>query len=162
MDQAQVTLIHRGGKDAHKFRIVQPVGLHSVGKWAAEVSRGQFLNQVGFAIVHSKVIVIDPNGDKPVVITGSHNFSASASGKNDENLIIIEGNAALAKAYAVECQAVFDHYNFRAVAMSMQAAGQDVTELMKNPKSWQPAWFQGDKALELAFWLGSAASGAHH
>ena len=75
--QASVTLIQRGDKKVAKFRIVQPVGLQSVGKWAAEVSRGAFLSQIGFAIVHSKVVVIDPNGKNPVVITGSHNFSAA-------------------------------------------------------------------------------------
>jgi phosphatidylserine/phosphatidylglycerophosphate/cardiolipin synthase-like enzyme len=153
-DQAQVSLIDRNGTKVHKFEIVQPQGLRSIGKWAAEVSRGLFLNQVGFAIVHSKVMVIDPNGDDPVVITGSHNFSASASGKNDENLVIIRGDKALAQAYAVNVQAVYDHYNFRAVAQSMQEEGKDVVEVMKDPKSWQASWFQGDKALELDFWLG--------
>ena len=70
--------------------MVQPAGLdNTVAGWAAEVSRRAFLNKIGFAIVHSKVVVIDPNGDNPVVVTGSHNFSASASSKNDENLVII-------------------------------------------------------------------------
>jgi hypothetical protein len=152
--QASVTLIQRGDKKVAKFRIVQPQGLQGIGKWAAEVSRGAFLNQIGFAIVHSKVIVIDPNGKNPVVVTGSHNFSAAASSKNDENLVIIRGNGALAKAYAVEVQSVFDHYNFRAVAASMKADGKDVSKLMLDPKAWQGAWFRGDKQLELNFWLG--------
>ena len=154
VDQAKVTLVDRNGQKVHPFRIDQPTGLHGIGKWAAEVSRGQFLNQIGFAIVHSKVIVIDPNGKNPVVITGSHNFSAAASGRNDENMVIIQGNAALARAYAVEVQSVFDHYNFRSVANSMQARGRSVVDFMKDPKSWQAAWFKGDKALELDFWLG--------
>lgn len=153
-DQAQVSLVDRKGTQVHKFRIVQPQGLRSVGKWAAEVSRGLFLSQIGFAIVHSKVIVLDPNGDRPVVITGSHNFSAAASGKNDENLVIIRGNQALARAYAVNVQSVYDHYNFRAVAKSMQTEGKSVVAIMKDPKSWQAAWFKGDKELELDFWLG--------
>jgi phosphatidylserine/phosphatidylglycerophosphate/cardiolipin synthase-like enzyme len=154
LDQAKVTLIRRGGVDVQKFRIVQPQGLQGVGKWAAEVSRGQFLKEVGFAIIHSKVIVTDPNGDDPIVITGSHNFSASASSKNDENLVIIRGDAALAKAYAVNVQAVFDHYDFRAVAVAMKEQGKDVIDVMKDPKSWQKNWFSGDKKLELDFWLG--------
>jgi phosphatidylserine/phosphatidylglycerophosphate/cardiolipin synthase-like enzyme len=153
-DQAQVSLVDRNGTKVHRFCIVQPQGLKSVGNWAAEVSRGQFLNQIGFAIVHSKVIVIDPNGDHPIVITGSHNFSAAASGKNDENLVIIRGDKALAKAYAVEIQSVYDHYNFRAVAKAMQAEGKNVVDIMKDPKNWQKNWFKGDKAFELRFWLG--------
>ena len=96
----------------------------------------------------------DPNGDDPVVITGSHNFSASASEKNDENLIIIRGDKALAQAYAVNVQAVYDHYNFRAVAKAMQEEGKDVIDVMKDPKKWQAAWFRGERALELGLWLG--------
>ncbi len=153
-DKAQVSLVDRKGTQVHEFRIVQPQGLKSVGEWAAEVSRGQFLHQIGFAIVHSKVIVIDPNGDDPVVVTGSHNFSAAASGKNDENMVIIRGDKALAKAYAVNVQAVYDHYNFRAVAKAMQEQGKNVVDVMKDPKSWQKSWFAGDKKLELNFWLG--------
>ena len=160
LDQARVTLVRRGGAEAHKFRIVQPQGLHSVGKWAAEVSRGLFLSQVGHAIVHSKVIVIDPNGKNPIVVTGSHNFSKNATSKNDENLVIIRRHAALARAYAVHIQSVCDHYNFRAVAASMQEEGKDVVALMKDPKSWQQAWFGGDKQRELNFWLGQAAHAA--
>lgn len=155
LDQAKVTLIQRGGKQSHKFKINQPQGLQEVGKWAAEVSRGAFLNQVGFAIVHSKLIVIDPNGKNPVVLTGSHNFSGAASSKNDVNLVIIRDNAALAKAYAVNIQSVFDHYNFRAVARAMQADGKDVIAVMRDPKTWQFQWFEGEKLRELDFWLGS-------
>jgi phosphatidylserine/phosphatidylglycerophosphate/cardiolipin synthase-like enzyme len=160
LNKAQVTLVQRAGQQVQQFRIVQPQGLHGVGKWAAEVMRGQFLHQIGFAIVHSKVIIIDPNGDNPIVITGSHNFSASASQKNDENMVIIQGDRALAKAYAVQVQSVFDHYNFRAVAKTMQEEGKDVVTVMKDPKSWQQAWFQGDKALELNFWLGATGQPA--
>ena len=154
-DTAKVSLVDRKGtKKVPKFEIVQPTGLKGVGKWAAEMARAAFLAQIGFAIVHSKVIVIDPNGDDPIVITGSHNFSASASKKNDENMVIIRGDKALAKAYAVNVQSVYDHYNFRAVAKSMQQQGKNVVDVMKDPKSWQKAWFRGEKALELDFWLG--------
>ena len=47
--------------------------------WQAEV-----MNQG--VHVHSKVIVIDPFGKKPVVITGSHNLGFKASTKNDDNI----------------------------------------------------------------------------
>src|SRR6267378_6846954 len=56
------------------------------------VTRNEFIPMqggvVGFAIVHSKLIVVDPFTN-PVVVTGSHNFSGSASSKNDENFVII-------------------------------------------------------------------------
>lgn len=153
--KGSVTLIQRGDMKIPPLEVVQPAGLdNTVTGWATEVSRQAFLNKIGFAIVHSKVVVIDPNGDNPVVVTGSHNFSASASSKNDENLLIITGNAALARAYAVNIQSVYDHYEFRAVAKLMESQGKNVVNSMKDPKGWQPAWFKGEKKLELDFWLG--------
>ena len=152
-DQAGVTLVKRGDHEVHQFQIVQPHGLFGVGTWAAEVSRTTFLNNIGFAIVHSKIIVLDPLGDNPVLVTGSHNFSAAATSKNDENLIIVKGNAPLARAYAAHIQGVYDHYKFRAVAAALQKKDKDVTDFFKDAKSWQKSWFEADRATELAFWL---------
>jgi len=50
--------------------------------------------------VHSKVIVLDPAGKNPVVMTGSHNSSDRASTKNDDNLSFIRGDSQLALTYA--------------------------------------------------------------
>src|SRR5262249_39953204 len=95
--------------------IVQPEGVqHALAKFAAEVTHKQFLAGIGHAIIHSKVVVIDPFSADPVVITGSHNFSASASSKNDENFIIIRGDHTLAEAYAVNIIAAYQHYRWRA------------------------------------------------
>jgi hypothetical protein len=160
--KGSVTLVQRGDMKIPPLEVVQPAGLdNDVTGWAAEVSRQAFLSKIGFAIVHSKVVVIDPNGDHPIVVTGSHNFSISASSKNDENLIIIKDNAALARAYAVNIQSVYDHYEFRAVAKLMQSEGKNVVDVMKDPKSWQAAWFKGDKQLELAFWLKQSDTNAN-
>jgi hypothetical protein len=167
--KGSVTLVQRGNMKIPPLEVVQPAGVdNSVTGWAVEVSKQAFLSNIGFAIVHSKVAVIDPNGDHPIVVTGSHNFSLSASSNNDENLIIIKDNPALARAYAVNIQSVYDHYEFRAVAKLMESEGKSVVTVMKDPKSWQAAWFTADKKLELDFWLGaakadaSAATGSTH
>ncbi|WP_413990341.1 phospholipase D-like domain-containing protein [Labrys okinawensis] len=69
----------------------------------------------GHAIIHDKIIVIDPlDADNCVLITGSHNLGYKASYANDENLLIIRGNSALATAYAVHVLDIYDHYLFRA------------------------------------------------
>ena len=60
------------------------------------------------------MLVIDPFSDKATVVTGSHNFSTSASAKNDENFIVISGDLALAEAYTVNIIAAYDHYRWRA------------------------------------------------
>lgn len=65
------------------------------------------------AIVHSKVVVLDPFGENPVVMTGSHNMGTTASKKNDENLVIISGNRAIAAAYVVNIMAIYDNFRWR-------------------------------------------------
>jgi phosphatidylserine/phosphatidylglycerophosphate/cardiolipin synthase-like enzyme len=47
------------------------------------------------AIAHNKVMVID----RTTVVTGSFNFTHQAEAENAENLLVIKGNAALAKTY---------------------------------------------------------------
>src|SRR5262249_27912886 len=95
---------------------VQPEGVKGgLAKFAlAELSHKVFTSQVGHAIIHSKVVVVDPFSDDPTVITGSHNFSSSASSKNDENFIIIKGDKKLAEEYAVNIESAYAHYRFRA------------------------------------------------
>jgi phosphatidylserine/phosphatidylglycerophosphate/cardiolipin synthase-like enzyme len=95
--------------------VIQPKGLsHPFANFAAEVTRQQFLAHTGHAIIHSKILVIDPFSPNATVVTGSHNFSLSASASNDDNFVIIRGDRALAEAYAVNIIAAYDHYRWRA------------------------------------------------
>jgi phosphatidylserine/phosphatidylglycerophosphate/cardiolipin synthase-like enzyme len=95
--------------------IIQPEGVaHPFATFAAEVTHKQFIATVGHAIIHSKVVVVDPFTDDPTVITGSHNFSSSASTKNDENFIIIKGDKTPAEAYAVNIMGAYAHDRWRA------------------------------------------------
>ena len=88
---------------------------------AANLTRGTIAGdfeaevlKVGHAVVHDKLVVIDPMSDNATVITGSHNLGYKASYENDENMVIVEGDKAFASAYAVHLLDVFDHYKFRA------------------------------------------------
>ena len=47
-------------------------------------------------------------------MTGSHNFSLSASEENDENFIVVRGDRARAEAYAVNIQSAWRQYVGRA------------------------------------------------
>jgi phosphatidylserine/phosphatidylglycerophosphate/cardiolipin synthase-like enzyme len=80
-----------------------------IGNWEQEMLK------YGQAIIHDKIVVIDPLSEDCVVITGSHNLGYKASYANDENLLIIKGNRALATAYMVHILDVQDHYKFRAI-----------------------------------------------
>jgi phosphatidylserine/phosphatidylglycerophosphate/cardiolipin synthase-like enzyme len=102
------------GAITHTVDVVQPEGNDQpTAYWAAETTHQQFLSGIGYAIIHSKVLVIDPFSDLPTVVTGSHNFSKSASADNDENFIVIQGEKVLAEAYAVNVDSAWRHYTNR-------------------------------------------------
>ena len=103
--------------------------------------------------IHSKVIVLDPFGAKPVVMTGSHNMGFKASNANDDNLVIIEGNAPLAAAYAANIIAVYQTYRWNSY---VEAHRQDprVWHGLQDNDTWQNGYLVGDRLAELHFWLG--------
>ena len=106
-------------------------GLHLVRAAALSDPVGDFEKEilgVGHAIVHDKIVVIDPLSDKCVVATGSHNLGFKASYENDENLLIFSGGKALAQAYAVHALDVYDHYRFRAWQAKEQEEGKPTFE----------------------------------
>jgi phosphatidylserine/phosphatidylglycerophosphate/cardiolipin synthase-like enzyme len=112
-----------------------------------------------FAMVHSTVIVIDPYGEKPVVMTGSHNMGPKASGVNDENLLIIEGDSDLASQYAGHIMQVYSQYRWR---QSLQRDhGQPAWEGLADDDKWQIDAPGSDEAAnkrrsrELDFWFGA-------
>lgn len=144
------TQVIEKGDDPAAFQddVLLPNGLpdDNVPAWAKpEFQRGSYLSAHLNAIVHSKAIVIDPFSDDCVVVTGSHNFSPAASKSNDENLVIIRGNKALAQAYAVHMEGVYDHYAWRAFLSDGGNSGeiyQSMDSWLNNPK----------QKRELEFW----------
>jgi hypothetical protein len=52
-----------------------------------------------------------PLGENPLVMTDSHNLGFKASSANDDNLVILEGNAPLAVVYAMNIIAIFQNYH---------------------------------------------------
>jgi phosphatidylserine/phosphatidylglycerophosphate/cardiolipin synthase-like enzyme len=71
------------------------------------------VGQKGNILIHTKLIVVDFTSSAPTVISGSHNLSASASGGNDENFLIMRGLTDVADCYAVELLRLYEHYRFR-------------------------------------------------
>jgi len=109
----------------------------------------------GFAIVHDKILVIDPFSDKCVVVTGSHNLGHRASYNNDENLAIIQGNKKLAVAYATHILDVYDHFSWRFNVKRVGKAGADQSLSVK-PDDWMDRYFDGAfniKTAQLKFWM---------
>jgi len=109
---------------------------------------------LGMVRVHSKVIVVDPFGKHPVVMTGSHNLGPKASAQNDDNLVIIENDPVTAAQYAVNIITIYNQYRWR--FMQQEAAKQHKQLNQWNgldaPWTSQSSYFGGDKAKELKFW----------
>ena len=63
--------------------------------------------------VHTKIMLIDPLGDDPIVITGSANFSAASTTDNDENMLVIRGDKRVADIYLGEFMRQFTYFRFR-------------------------------------------------
>jgi phosphatidylserine/phosphatidylglycerophosphate/cardiolipin synthase-like enzyme len=109
----------------------------------------------GFAIIHDKVLVIDPFADNCVVVTGSHNLGHKASYDNDENLVIVEGDKKLAVAYATHVLDVYDHFSWRYTVKRLGEKGAE--QYLKNtPDEWLDKYFDAAgqiKNAQLKFWM---------
>lgn len=107
-----------------------------------------------FAMVHSKVVVVDPFGDHPVVLTGSHNLGPKASGINDENLLIIRDAPGVAAAYATNIMAVYNQYRWRFRRQNQPASRR--WKGLVDTDTWQQGYLKpGSAALrEIEFWVG--------
>jgi phosphatidylserine/phosphatidylglycerophosphate/cardiolipin synthase-like enzyme len=134
------------------YRVIHAQGItgsDAFGQWERE------LNQAGHAIIHDKIIVIDPFSDNCVVVTGSHNEGYQASYNNDENMAVIHDHRAIAEAYSAHCLDVYDHYAWRYWLSTEQ---DKAWHFLASDDSWQDAYFSSDnqvKSAELAFWLGA-------
>jgi len=143
--------IVRAGANPVEFKdsALLPDGLpaDNLPSWAREEFQRRMYFPAGLnAIIHSKVIVVDPFSDDCMVVTGSHNFSDAASKQNDENLVIVRGNRALAQAYAVHIEGVYDHFSWRAFL----ADGGNPDLIFKPLSGWMPG---GSRKRELKFWM---------
>ena len=91
----------------------------------ATVFPGDQAQDFGSVIIHHKFIVIDAEGDNPVVFTGSANMSQNSEHNNDENLLEIK-DRYLARVYLAEFMRLYEHYRARAIAI--RAAKQPSAE----------------------------------
>jgi phosphatidylserine/phosphatidylglycerophosphate/cardiolipin synthase-like enzyme len=143
-----LTLHDRGNKiDAAPEAVVPTPIANQMQSWFGDEYRGNMV------MIHSKVVLIDPFGPHPVLMTGSHNLGPKASGFNDDNLLIVENAPGLAAEYAVNMLGVFDHYKFRA---SQRGTGTGATyKGLASDDTWQDGYYQAARKREIDFWLGS-------
>jgi hypothetical protein len=88
--------------------------------------------------VHSKIILADPFGADPILVTGSANFSTNSTVTNDSNSLIFRGDTAVADIYATEFMRMFQHYWLRFRMASAPAAAVMSLDTADN---WQKPFY---------------------
>jgi phosphatidylserine/phosphatidylglycerophosphate/cardiolipin synthase-like enzyme len=146
------------GRAQPDFRVIPATQVNkgdAFGAWEAE------LNKAGFAIIHDKILVIDPFSDDCIVVTGSHNLGYRASHNNDENMVIVRGHRSLAEAYACHVLDVYDHYAWR---WWLNQNKEKFGKPLDPTDAWQDRYIKDGKvtSAELQFWLGAQPSMVAH
>ena len=147
-------LFHRTGAQTDTDVVAAAAINDQFGYWEKELLKS---GPSAHAIIHDKIVVIDPFSKDCVVITGSHNLGFRASYANDENLLIIRGNKKLAAAYATHVMDVYDHYRWRFI---LQQGGQAAWSGLATEDTWQDRYFNAGSpsAREIDFWMTAAGA----
>lgn len=105
--------------------------------------------------IHTKILLVDPLSDQPLVVTGSANFSTNACKFNDENQLFIIGDQAVADVYFGEFLRLFDHYYFRdhMAWAAKQKKLNPKAGFLDGTDQWTARFFDGGEreAVRLAF-----------
>ncbi len=96
--------------------------------------------------VHTKILLIDPVGDDPLVFSGSANFSHNSLVNNDENMLLIRGDTRVADIYMTEYDRIFRHFYFRDIAnqLARDGRGGDQAIFLDPTDKWVAENFTAD------------------
>lgn len=146
-----VQLFDHGNRQFADYDVVLPAAIDEATKF---FRREMKKLPKTFAMVHSKVVLIDPFGDDPILLTGSHNLGPKASGINDENLLILRGFPGLAAAYATNIMAIYNQYRWR-FRRQLQPVNQRWKGLKDND-AWQNGYLDSKSTAwrEIKSWVG--------
>ena len=80
--------------------------------------------------IHTKIVLVDPLGPDPTVLTGSANYSDASTNTNEENTLVIRAGRTrsaskravrrVADIYLTEYHRLFMHFAFRAMAQDLE------------------------------------------
>lgn len=99
--------------------------------------------------IHSKVIMADPFGDDPILVTGSANFSTNSTINNDSNSLVVRGDTRIADIYATEFMRMFEHYHFRAARKKAKETAKSDVITLSETDAWTDKWYVDGSAAAL-------------
>lgn len=114
-------------------------------KWFLEEEHYRKFGNIFF--VHTKILMINPLSDDPLVFTGSANFSDNSLRYNDENMMLIRGDTRVADIYITEFDRILRHFYFRDVAAETADDGKsgEAVFLKEKPEEWLKPYFTKGK-----------------
>lgn len=112
-----------------------------VEQFAKEVSPAKTVKG-GIKYVHNKFILIDPLGDNPVVLSGSANFSNASIGSNDENSVLVKGDARVADIYLTEFNRLFEHFWPRFLFNTLPRSKRGFSQPLDEAYTWFTSYFK--------------------
>jgi phosphatidylserine/phosphatidylglycerophosphate/cardiolipin synthase-like enzyme len=107
--------------------------LNVFDRWLNEIDRVH--SDVNVRWVHTKYMLVDPLSENPVVVTGSANFSAASTQRNDENMLVIRGDTRIADIYFSEFMRLHSHYAFREAVGIAREKGE-----LESAEGWKPTY----------------------
>jgi phosphatidylserine/phosphatidylglycerophosphate/cardiolipin synthase-like enzyme len=109
---------------------------NSFDHWIVELSRIE--PHIHVYWVHLKFMLVDPLGPRPIVVTGSANFSKASTDTNDENMLVIRGDKRIADIYFGEYLRLYSHYAFR------ESVKINLEKKHGTPQEWKPQYLVAD------------------
>jgi len=102
-----------------------PIPQFELDKWFLKEELERRSGEGFVFFIHTKFLLVDPLANDPLVCTGSANFSSGSLKSNDENMLLIRGDARVADIYLTEFDRIFRHFYFRDVANEVAKKGKN-------------------------------------
>jgi len=136
----------------NRFAVGGTYGDTPLGRLLAERLTGLNTNVL---YVHTKYALVDPLGDDPLVITGSANFSEPSTKNNDENMLVIRGDARVAEVYLGEFMRLFNHFFARDLVRRQLDPSYSGRTHLSPDDSWREAHYRdGPQQKERLYFAG--------
>ncbi|MBS2003541.1 MAG: hypothetical protein JST44_18640 [Cyanobacteria bacterium SZAS LIN-5] len=106
------------------------------------------------AIIHTKVIVVDPFGADPYVIgAAGDNLGMKAGFFNDDTMLVMSENRLLVQAYFTHIMDVYSHFMWRYLVSTGRST---FTGELDETTEWQKKYLSGRTHDEYASWVAGA------